>query len=105
LGDNSSADVHTAIEGKYVYISNRGYNGLAMFEVSGSGQMKNIGYMPTTGSTPRAFLPDPEGKFMLVGNRESDEIILFIFEKDGTLKDTRTHLPVPGNSCIKILQM
>jgi 6-phosphogluconolactonase len=105
FGDNSSADVHTAIEGKYVYISNRGYNGLAMFEVSGSGQMKNIGYMPTTGSTPRAFLPDPEGKFMLVGNRESDEIILFIFEKDGTLKDTRTHLPVPGNSCIKILQM
>jgi 6-phosphogluconolactonase len=105
FGQNSSADVHTAVEGKYVYISNRGYNGLAMYKVSGNGKMKNIGYMPTIGTTPRAFLPDPEGKFMLVGNRESDEINIFTIEKDGTLKDTSAYLPVPANSCIKILQL
>lgn len=105
FGENSSADVHTAVEGKYVYISNRGYNGLAMYKVSGNGKMKNIGYMPTIGTTPRAFLPDPEGKFMLVGNRESDEINIFTIEKDGTLKDTSAYLPVPANSCIKFVVM
>jgi len=105
FGDNSSADVHTAVGGKYVYISNRGYNGMAMYKVSGNGKMKNIGYMPTIGRRPRAFMPDPEGKFMLVGNRDSDEINIFLIQKDGTLKDTSAYLPVPANSCIKFLAL
>jgi len=105
FGDNSCADIHTAVNGKYVYISNRGYNGLAMYKVSGSGKMKNIGYMPTIGRTPRGFLPDPQGKFMLVGNRASDEVNIFLIEKDGTLKDTSAYLPVPANSCIKYLKL
>jgi len=105
FGQNSSADVHTALNGKYVYISNRGYNGLAIFKVNGKGKMKNIGYMPTIGSKPRAFLPDPRGEFMLVGNRDSDEINIFTIEKDGTLKDTSAYLPVPSSSCILYLML
>ncbi len=105
FGENSSADVHTALDGKFVYISNRGYNGLAMYKVNGNGKMKNIGFMPTIGQRPRGFLPDPEGAFMLVGNRDSDEINIFLIQKDGTLKDTSAYLPVPANSCIKYLKL
>jgi 6-phosphogluconolactonase len=105
FGENSSADVHTAVKGKYVYISNRGYNGLAMFKVSGNGKMKSIGYMPTIGRRPRSFMPDPEGEFMLVGNRDSDEINIFTIERDGTLKDTSAYLPVPSSSCILYLEL
>lgn len=104
-GDNSSADVHTSADGKYVYISNRGYNGLAMFKVGGNGTMKNIGYMPTIGDRPRNFLPDPKGAFMLVGNRDTDEINIFTIEKDGTLSDTNAYLPVPSPVCIKYLEL
>ena len=102
-GDNSSADVHTSPDGKIVYISNRGYNGLAIFKVSGKGKMKNIGFMPAIGKRPRNFLPDPKGLFMLVGNRDSNEINIFTIEKDGTLKDTSGYLPVPSPVCIKYL--
>ena len=105
FGDNSCADVHTSADGKYVYISNRGYNGLAMFKVSGNGKMKNIGYMPTIGERPRNFLIDPKGEFMLVGNRDSNEINIFIMEKDGTLTDTSGYLPVPSPVCIKYLEL
>ena len=105
FGDNSSADVHTSANGKFVYISNRGYNGLAMYKVSGNGKMKNIGYMPTIGMYPRSFLPDPKGAFMLVANRNSDEINIFSMEKDGTLKDTNAYLPVPSPVCIKYLEI
>jgi 6-phosphogluconolactonase len=104
-GDNSSADVHTSADGKYVYISNRGYNGLAMYKISGNGKMKNIGYMPTIGERPRNFLTDPKGEFMLVGNRDSNEINIFIMEKDGTLTDTGRYLPVPSPVCIKYLEI
>ena len=102
-GDNSSADVHTSHDGEIVYISNRGYNGLAIFKVSSNGEMKNIGFMPTIGERPRSFMPDPLGFFMLVANRDSDEINIFIIDKDGMLFDTSGYLPVPSPVCIKYL--
>jgi 6-phosphogluconolactonase len=104
-GENSSADVHTSPDGKYVYISNRGYNGLAMFKITSGGGMKNIGYMPTIGSQPRNFLPDPKGYFMLIGNRDSNEINVFLMEKDGTISVTSDYLPVPSPVCIKYLEI
>lgn len=105
FGDNSSADVHTSGDGKYAYVSNRGYNGLAIFKINGSGKLKNIGYMPTIGEKPRSFLPDPQGEFMLVGNRDSNEINIFNIEKDGMLTDTSGYLPVPSPVCIIYLKL
>lgn len=104
-GENSVADIHCGADGKYVYISNRGYNGLAMYKVNGTGKMKNIGYMPTGGEKPRGFLPDPKGEFMLVGNRDSDQINIFSINKDGTLKDIKYYLSVPSPVCIKYLEL
>ncbi len=104
-GENSSADVHMSPNGKYVYISNRGYNGLAIFKITSGGGMKNIGFMPTIGSRPRNFLPDPKGLFMLVGNRDSNEINIFLMEEDGTLSDTNDYLPVPSPVCIKYVEI
>lgn len=105
FGQNSSADIHLAMNGKFVYVSNRGYNGLAMYRIEGDGNMKNIGFMPTIGERPRGFMPDPKGKFMLVGNRDSDEVNIFTMMKDGTLKDTGAYLPVPASSCITYLEL
>ncbi len=96
FGDNTSADIHWALEGKVVYISNRGYDGIGIFKVKGNGRMKNIGYMPAVGRRPRSFMVDPQDKFMLVGNRDSDEINIFTIEKDGKLTDTSAYLSVPS---------
>lgn len=104
-GENSGADIHTAIGGKFVYMSNRGYNGLAMFKVAGNGKMQTLGFMPTIGQRPRGFMPDPKGKFLLVGNQDSDEINIFTIEKDGTLKDTNAYLPVPAPVCFKFIEL
>lgn len=104
-GSNSGADIHTALDGKFVYMSNRGYNGLTIFKVTGNGKMQNMGYMPTIGQIPRGFMPDPMGKFMLVGNQESDEINIFTLGKDGMLKDTNAYLPVPSPVCFKYVEL
>ena len=76
-----------------------------MYKVSGNGKMKNIGFMPTIGMKPRSFLPDPKGYFMLVGNRDSNEVNIFTINKDGTLSDTSGYLPVPSPVCIKYLEI
>jgi 6-phosphogluconolactonase len=104
-GDNSCADIHTSADGNYVYISNRGYNGLAVFKVGKNGKMSNIGYPSTVGDWPRNFLPDPKRAFMWVGNRKSDEVNIFTIEKDGTLTDTGGKLSVPAPVCIKYLEI
>ena len=96
VGENSSADVHTALDGKVVYISNRGYDGLGIFKVKSNGRMKNIGYMPAVGRKPRSFMVDPQNHFLLVGNRDSGEINIFTIEKDGKLTDTNAYLSVPS---------
>lgn len=105
FGDNSSADIQLSLDGKIAYVSNRGYNGLAVFKISGNGKMKNIGYVPTIGDRPRGIYLDVKGEFMLVGNRNSDEINIFTVEKNGLLKDTSNYLPVPSPVCIKYLEI
>ncbi len=104
-GENATADVHLAGEGKFVYVSNRGYNGLSMYKSAGNGKMKIIGHMATIGERPQTFLPDPKGTFMLVGNRDSNEVNIFTIEKDGMLTDTSGYLPVPSSVCIVYLEL
>ena len=67
--------------------------------------MKTIGYLPAIGERPRNFLPYPKGEFMLVGNRDSGEINIFIKEKDGKLTDAGGNLLVPFPVCIKYLEL
>jgi len=104
-GENATADVHLAGEDKFVYVSNRGYNGLSMYKSSGNGKMKSIGYMATVGERPQTFLPEPKGSFMLVGNRDSNEVNIFTIEKDGMLTDTSGYLPVPSSVSIVYLAL
>ena len=104
-GENSVADVHTSADGKYVFVSNRGYDGLAIYKVSGKGKMKNIGYFSSAGERPRNFLPDPKGAFMLVANRDSDTINIFNIEKNGSFTDSKRQLNVISPVCIKYLEI
>jgi 6-phosphogluconolactonase len=42
--------------------------------------------VPSGGKTPRYFAIDPSGKFLLAGNQESDNIVVFrISQKTGKL--------------------
>jgi len=104
-GENATADVHLAVEDKFVYVSNRGYNGLSMYKSAGNGKMKILGHMATVGERPQTFLPEPKGTFMLVGNRDSNEVNIFKIEKDGMLTDTSGYLPVPSSVCIVYLAL
>ena len=104
-GENATADIHLSGEDRYVYVTNRGYNGISMFKSLGNGKMKTIGHMATVGERPQTFLPDPKGTFMLVGNRDSNEVNIFTIEKDGSLTDTSGYLPVPSSVSIVYLEL
>lgn len=104
-GDIGSADIHVAPGGKFLYASNRGDgNTLAIYAIdSASGKLSIKGFQSTGGKGPRNFMIDPSGKYLLVGNQRSNNIIIFrIDAKTGLLTDTGKKLEIPAPVCLKM---
>jgi len=102
----SCADIHLTPSGKYLYASNRGdINNLAMYTVDQeSGKLTLIGHQSVKGKTPRNFIIDPEGIFLLVANQDSDNVVTFTIDQaTGKLIDTGVETQVPSPVCIKFL--
>lgn len=103
-GEMGSADIHVSPDGKYLYCSNRGEaNSIAIFKIDQeTGKLSIAGFQPTLGKHPRNFTIDPSGNFLLVANRDSDEIVIFsIDKKTGLLDDTKKRITVSKPVCLK----
>ncbi|MGH6689562.1 MAG: lactonase family protein [Gammaproteobacteria bacterium] len=89
-GKNTTAEIGVAPSGRFVYVSNRGHNSLAIFAVDeASGQLSPVGWEPAQGTTPRFFALDPSGTFLYVANQNSDTIVCFrVDDASGTPKPT-----------------
>jgi len=104
-GDIGSADIHVAPKGKFLYASNRGdANSLAIYAIdTATGKLTVKGFESTQGSTPRNFMIDPTGHWLLVANQRSDNIVVFSIDKvTGLLKATGKQLSVPAPVCLKM---
>lgn len=100
----SSADIHITPNGKFLYASNRGnYNNLAMYRINQqNGKLTFLGTQPTKGKSPRNFVIAPDGKFLLVANQDSDNIVTFkINSETGILEDIGLEIMVKTPVCLK----
>lgn len=71
-GENLGSEIDIPANGKYLYVSMRGYDVITIFEINQStGKLKTVGYQNTGGKHPRHFTFDPTGSFLLVGNKVS----------------------------------
>lgn len=105
-GQPGSADIHVSPDGKFLYASNRGdENNLTIFSINtNTGKLTNEGYQSTIGSGPRNFMIDPTGKFLLVANQKTNNIV--VFKRDlatGKLQQTLQHIEIPSPVCLKML--
>lgn len=98
-----SADIHVSPDGRFLYCSNRGsLNNITILSIDSTGMLRWAGDQPVQGIKPRNFNFDPSGKYLLVANQESDEIV--IFSRDSTtgfLNDTGNRISVGKPVCIK----
>jgi 6-phosphogluconolactonase len=101
------ADVHVHPSGRTLYVSNRGHDSIAVFDIDrNSGELTAAGYMSTKGQYPRNFAVDPDGKFLLAANQNSDDLYVFrIDAKTGALEDTGYGAEIPTPVCIKLLAL
>lgn len=105
-GNNTSADIHVHPNGKFVYMSNRGHNSVSIFSIAADGMINLIEVMPIDGKTPRNFMIDAKGEFMLVANQDSDTILMFRIDgRTGKLKSVGKPVSVPAPACLIGLQL
>ncbi|MBF15746.1 MAG: hypothetical protein CL740_01800 [Chloroflexi bacterium] len=103
-GDSWTADIHTSIDGNYVYGSNRGHDSIAIFKFDESkNTLDSIGHHSSMGETPRNFALSPDGKFLFVANQDTNNIATLKINDDGSLSDTGHNLNIPSPVCIKFL--
>src|ERR1041385_962960 len=100
--ENIVADIHISSDGKRLYVSNRGHNSIAAFDIGVDGSLSPVSISSCGGSWPRHFAISPTGQFILVANQYSNEIcVLPIRKGKEALGSLITRVSLTGASCIQ----
>lgn len=96
---NYPADIHISGDGRFLYVSNRGFNSIAIFAVDQeSGRLTVIAQESVKGENPRNFTLSPDEDYLLVANQNTQNIVSFKRDKNsGKLTYTdqiQAHVPV-----------
>lgn len=85
---NSGADIHIDPAGKFLYVSNRGHDSIAIFKIDQTtGKITNVDYVPVAGKTPRNFAISPYGKYLYAASQDTDNITIYLIDQQtGKLK-------------------
>ena len=106
VSDKAAAALHASRDGKFLYVSNRGTaNQLLVFAIDpATGHLKELQRRSVEGDHPREFSLDPSGKFLLIANQKSNQIV--VVERDsktGLLGKTVQKLPMDAPSDLKFM--
>ncbi|VVN76190.1 lactonase family protein [Pseudomonas fluorescens] len=106
MEQKAAGALHASADGKFLYVSNRGTaNQLLVFAIDpATSELKEIQRRSVEGDHPREFSLDPSGKFLLIGNQKSNQIV--VLERDantGLLGKTVQKLPFDAPSDIRFL--
>ncbi len=100
----AAADVHVSPDGRFLYATNRGdVNDISVYAINPeNGLLTFVERKSTLGKSPRNFVIDPTGKFLLVANQNSDSIFEYkIDTESGKLTLTGNNLTIGNPVCLK----
>src|ERR1700682_1895534 len=105
-GRNDVAEAAVHPNGKFLYVSNRGNDSIAILSIDpGNRTLSPAGGIPTGGKEPRHFAIDQSGKYLLAENQFSNNIVVFkIDAATGGLTPTGQVVEVPSPVDIAFLQ-
>jgi len=100
-----AADIHISPDGKFLYASNREErNEIIIYAIKKDGTLTFIARQPVMGIAPRNFAIDPTGKFLLVANMKTNEVIVFNRNAGtGLLRFAGKKINSAAPACLKFL--
>jgi len=99
-GESFCADIHISSDGKFVYASNRGHQSIAIFKVQDDGNLESIGFEPVKGEHPRNFALSPDEDFLLVANKNTNNLVSFKRDSATGLLQFIDEIEAPSPVCI-----
>ena len=100
-GRNTTAEIQMDQAGRFVFVSNRGANSIAVFSVnSGDGKLTLREYVPALGESPRNITIDPTGRYLFAANQVSNNVVIFRMDaQSGHLTPTgqQLHMDQPAS--------
>jgi 6-phosphogluconolactonase len=102
----TTADIHITSAGDRLYVSNRGHDSIAAYDVGEDGELALIDIRPCGGRTPRNFALSADERFLLVANQESNDVVVFPIEEDGAIgREPVERVRAGGPTCVKFEQV
>jgi 6-phosphogluconolactonase len=98
------SEIKLSPDARFLYVSNRGDNSLAIFKVLPDGRLARTGLVSTGGKFPRHFAITPDGKAVIVANQESGHIRVFARDVEtGALEMTEEISSIPAPNYIRFV--
>jgi 6-phosphogluconolactonase len=98
------SEIKLSPDARFLYVSNRGDNSLAIFKVLEDGQLERIDIVSTEGKFPRHFALTPCGNAVIVANQDSSNLTLFTRDVEtGLIKATGDQYEIPAPNYIRFL--
>ena len=103
-GASTVAEIRLHPNGRFVYVSNRGHDSVAVFARDPeSGLLGSVEIVPCGGKHPRNFALTPDGRWLLCANRDSGDLVVFhVDPATGRLRPSGRWAPVPEPVCVLI---
>ena len=103
----STAETVVHPNGKFVYVSNRTHDTIAVFNCdAATGKLSLIQNASAEGKIPRNFCLDPSGKWMIVAHQDSNSAaLLSVDQATGKLAFTGKKISVGGSVCVRFLTL
>ena len=100
--ENIVADIHISPDGKRLYVSNRGHNSIAVFDLNEDSSLSLFSIPSCGGNLPHNFVLASNGRFTSVANQYSNEICaLPVLEDKVALGTPVARVTMTGVSCIQ----
>ncbi len=102
---NTTAEILAHPSGKFLYVSNRGHDSIAVFAIdAATGLLELRGNVSTEGRTPRNFGITPSGAYLIAVNQDTDNAVTFrIDQESGMLTRVGAAISLPRPVCVRFL--
>jgi 6-phosphogluconolactonase len=82
VGNNSTAEIQIDAEGRFLYVTNRGHDTIAVYSVDPvKGALTPIEHVPSLGRTPRNITIDPTNAYLISANQGGDNVVVFRIDR------------------------
>jgi 6-phosphogluconolactonase len=98
---NSGAAIKLHPSGKYLAVSNRGDNSLAVFRIGTDGSLSSFTSHPVPVRTPRDFSFSPDGNTVVVAGQSSNDLVSIKFNAEsGAIEDVLDRAEIKQPVCV-----